>query len=115
MDNEFYLSIGGISPEVSLEQGFGVMAGEVLLLNFCAVTNGSASIEHLCYKAATTPSPEPLSVSVKPTAQMAHLVFADTQTNAQKTKRAISSNCTKKTESFATFKNLIIFAKYWQV
>jgi len=38
------------------------MAGEVLLLNFCAVTNGSASIEHLCYKAATTPSPEPLAV-----------------------------------------------------
>lgn len=41
------------------------MAGEVLLLNFCAVTNGSASIEHLCYKAATTPSPEPLPVMLK--------------------------------------------------
>jgi len=46
------------------------MAGEVLLLNFCAVTNGSASIEHLCYKAATTPSPEPLCDSLlKPVTQ----------------------------------------------
>ena len=30
-----------------------------------------------------------LSLSVKPTAQMAHLVFPDTRANAQKTKRAI--------------------------
>lgn len=30
----------------SCQQGFGEMAGEVLLLNFCVVTNGSASIKH---------------------------------------------------------------------
>ncbi len=36
MDNEFYLSIGGISPEVSLEQAV------------CRYGEGTASIKHFC-------------------------------------------------------------------
>lgn len=66
------------------QQQFGKMAG--LVLNSTAVfrLNFCASIS------ATSPSCKPLSLSVKkPTAQTAHLVFADTRANAEKTKRAV--------------------------
>lgn len=51
-----------------------------------------------------------LSLSVKAHAQMAHLVFSETQANAQKTKRAIFCQRTFKTKKFGTFKIFTTFA-----
>jgi len=45
----------------------------------------------------------------KPTAQMAHLVFSDTQANAQKTKRAIF--CQRTDEQIDNYSNIIYLEK----
>jgi len=44
---------------------FGNMAAEVLLWNICTRFNIRNSIEHLCYKSATSPSRKPLQASLK--------------------------------------------------
>ena len=77
--------------KASTQQQFGKMAGSVLNRIFGLLINISAKLKVSASKSATSPSCKTLCVTLKPTAHLAHLVFADTKANPKKTKRAKSS------------------------
>lgn len=66
------------------------MAGKVVNSNFVHLSKFVASRQEIASKTATSHIRKTLCLIVKkPTAQTAHLVFADTKAIAQKTKRAV--------------------------